>query len=320
MVKQAKERFDEFLSKYGKSKIAIVTHSRADADAIASAYVLSRILKNSIICSSEEMREGARQLTERLRIEIKDLNFINKNDIDGIAVVDTSTYVLTAEAKGWKILGIIDHHRIEGKDMNGEFEIIDRESPSTAEILANIIDADEIDKEMAFALSVGIISDGARFKSARANTFETLGRFMKKADADYLELLDIAEPEPKQEAKVAILKTMKNLEFVYVAGHVIVTGEADSNESDAASIITDAADVAFIANWKNKEQETRISARAMKSTKIPLNKVMAEVGKELDGAGGGHPKAAGASVKAHTKEALEKCVEVFIKAAEEISS
>jgi len=44
---------------------------------------------------------------------------------------------------------------------------------------------------------------------------------------------------------------------------------------------------------------------------------MAEVGKELDGAGGGHPKAAGASVKAHTKEALEKCVEVFIKAAQQ---
>jgi len=142
---------------------------------------------------------------------------------------------------------------------------------------------------------------------------------MEKAEAEYEELLEYAEPEPRQEAKIAMLTAMKRVEFVYAAGYVIATTEVGSNESDAASIIADAADVAFVAKWKNREQETRISARARKSVKVPLNEVMGEVGKLFDGAGGGHPKAAGAALKAHTDEALKKCIEIFIDKAEEES-
>ena len=66
--------------------------------------------------------------------------------------------------------------------MKGEFEIIDPESPSTAELIANLLEEKDIGAEAAFALSVGIIADGASFKSARANTFKTLGRLMEKAE------------------------------------------------------------------------------------------------------------------------------------------
>jgi len=59
-----------------------------------------------------------------------------------------------------------------------------------------------------------------------------------------------------------------------------------------------------------------ISARARKSVRIPLNKVMAQVAEELGGAGGGHAKASGAALKAHTAECLRKCVEVFTLMAE----
>ena len=40
---------------------------------------------------------------------------------------------------------------------------------------------------------------------------------------------------------------------------------------------------------------------------------MAEVGKVLGGAGGGHPKAAGASVKCEPSKALQVCVEISSK-------
>lgn len=313
MEKKLDETFREFLSKYGKSKLAIVTHSRADADAIASAYTLSKILPGSMICTSEDMSEGARMLSERLGIGVRDLASQKKTDFEGLVVVDTSTYTLVPEAKGWKILCIIDHHRPEGRDMEGEFELIEPESPSTAEIIANVVD--EIGREAAFALSVGIIADAARFKSARAESFETLARLMRKAGADYAELLSFAEPEPKAEAKIAMLNAMKRVNFVYAADYIIATSEVGSNESDAASLLAEAADVAFVAKWKDRERETRISARARKSMKVPLNKVMAEVGKSLGGAGGGHAKASGAAVKAHTDEALRKCIDVFIDMA-----
>ena len=44
---------------------------------------------------------------------------------------------------------------------------------------------------------------------------------------------------------------------------------------------------------------------------VLLNEIMNEVGKRLGGAGGGHPKASGATVPANLKETLEECVEVL---------
>jgi len=132
------ETFREFLSKYGNSKLAIATHNRADADAIASAYAMNKILPESVICISEDMGEGAKMLSEKLGIGARDLSSLKKADFDGLVVVDTSTYTLVPEAKGWKILCIVDHHRAEGRDMKGEFELIEPEAPSTAEILSLI--------------------------------------------------------------------------------------------------------------------------------------------------------------------------------------
>jgi nanoRNase/pAp phosphatase (c-di-AMP/oligoRNAs hydrolase) len=308
------ELFRRFLARYGKSRIAIATHTRADADAIASAYALSRILPDGVIATEEEMSEGAKMLAERLGIETKRLSTLGKTDFEGLVVVDTSAYTLLPQANGWKLLLVVDHHRSDGRDMKGEFQILDPEAPSASEIVANLLG--DIDKDVAFALSVGIIADAARFKSARAGTFETLARLMKKAGVPYHELLEFAEPEQKPEAKIAMLTAMKRLEFIYATGYLIATSEVGSNESDAAAIISEAADVAFVAKWKDAEKETRISARARKSVKVPLNKVMDEVGKSLGGAGGGHAKAAGAALKAHTDEALKTCVEVFVSMAE----
>ncbi|MEW6722869.1 MAG: DHHA1 domain-containing protein [Candidatus Micrarchaeota archaeon] len=314
MEKGLRERFLGFWEKHRDEKIAIATHNRADADAISSAFAISSVFPNSVVCTYEEMSEGAKLLSQRLGISPADMSALDKKDFKGLIVVDTSAYTLVPQARGWKILCIVDHHRPEGRDMKAECEIIDEKAPSAAEIVSRIIP--EVGKNQAFALCVGIIADGARFKSARAETFDALHRMMVVSGAEYPELLSFAEPEPKDEAKLAMLAAMKRMEYVYAAGYIIATSEVGSNESDAASLITEAADVAFIAKWKDAERETRISARARRSVKVPLNAVMAEVGKALGGAGGGHPKAAGAALKAHTDEALKKCVETFIDFAE----
>ncbi len=306
--------FRAFLSKYAGKKVAIATHNRADADGIASAFALSALLPGSVICSDEEMNEGARMLAGRLGIRAVPVSSLRKSDFDGMVVVDTSAYTLIPAARGWKLLCVIDHHQGEGRDMSGEIDIVDPDSPSASEIVANIHPS--LSQDAAFALSVGIIADAARFKSARANTFETLARLMGICKADYRTLLEIAEPDPKPEAKIAMLSAMKRVEFVYAAGYIIATSEVGSNESDAASLIADAADVAFVAKWKDSERETRISARARKTVAVPLNRVLSEVASALGGAGGGHAKAAGAALKAHTDESLKTCVEVFVRIAE----
>lgn len=316
MPRAASEIFGDFISRYGGKKVAIATHNRADTDAIASAFALSRALPGSVVCTDEEMNEGAGMLAEKLGIRPVALFGLDKKDFEGLVVVDTSAYTLIPNARNWKLLCIIDHHRPDGRDMKAEFEIIDSESPSASEMVANLVPRDLVGSREAFALSVGIIADAARFKSARAETFETLSRLMRICGAQYRELLEIAEPDPKPEAKLAMLSAMKRVEFVYAGGYILATTEVGSNESDAASLIADAADVCFVAKWKDQEKETRISARARKSVHVPLNEVMAEAARELGGAGGGHAKAAGAALKAHTDESLKTCVEVFVSLAE----
>ena len=302
------ETFAEFLSAHSESKLVISSHRKTDVDGLACAFALNKILPNSII-ATDELDDSARQLAEKLGIKTVLLSSLNKKEFAGLVVVDTASYTLLEPAREWNILLVIDHHHPEGRDMAAKWFIIDEHSPSTAEIVASLIP--EVSKEVAFALAAAIVSDTARFKSSTAGTFSQLGDLMKKSEADYKELLEIAEPEQRPDVKVAILKAFQRVSFSYVSGLVIATSEVGANESDAAQAISEAADVAFVASWKDRERETRISARARKSVPIPLNEVMKEVGVSLGGNGGGHPKAAGASVKVHTAEALRACVDAF---------
>jgi len=302
--------FSDFLNEYKNKKLAICTHIQPDADSLVSAFAVSSVLKNSVICVPDFPSDKWMNLVEKLGFEIRILKNLNKSDFDGLVVVDTSTFVLLPDAKGWDIKLIIDHHRSEGRDMESPYKIIDSDSPSCAEIIADILP--EINESVAFGLAVGVIADGARFKSARKNTFSTLAKMMDICKSDYSDLLSYAEPELSVEEKLALIKAMQRVEFVTSGTWLIVTSEVGAHEGDASSLLAEIADVAFVASWKPAEKECRISSRAGNKFPVPLNEVMNEVGKSLGGDGGGHAKAAGAVAKCHTEEALKKCVEVVM--------
>ena len=302
-----KESFEKFLFKHKEDKLVISSHRKVDIDGLACAFSLSKLFPNSILAFNE-LDEGAKGLAEKLDIESVALDSLDKTQYSGLIVVDTASYVLLEQARKWRILLVIDHHHSEGRNMETELMIVDENSPSAAQIVADLLD--EIESDVAYALAAAIISDTARFKAGSADTFETLGKLMKIADAKYPDLLSVAEPELRSDVKMAVLKAFQRVNFIYASGYVIATSEVGSNESDAAQLISDVADVAFVASWKDKEKETRISARARKGFPVALNEVMKEVGETFSGGGGGHPKAAGASLKVHTQEALKECVDV----------
>jgi len=305
-----KAQFLDFLSKHGDKKLAVCTHTKPDADSLVSAFAVSSVLKNSVICVPDFPSEKWMNLVEKLGFEIQLLKNLNKSDFDGLIVVDTSTYVLLPDAKGWEIKLIIDHHRAEGRDMDAPYKIIDSDSPSCAEIIATLLP--EINESVAFGLAVGVIADGARFKSARKETFSILSKLMEICKSQYSELLSYAEPELSVEEKLALIKAMQRVEFITSGTWLIATSEVGAHEGDASSLLADVADVAFVASWKSYEKECRISSRASNTFPVPLNEVMNEVGKSLGGDGGGHAKAAGAVAKCHTEEALKKCIEVVM--------
>jgi len=305
-----KSAFLSFLSSHSQDRLVISTHRKADTDGLASAFALHAFFPNSVM-AVDELDEGAKGLAEKLGISTVVLKELDRKDYAGLVVVDTASYTLLEPAKQWKILLVIDHHHPEGRDMKSEIMIADEDSPSTAEMIAWLLPS--VDAKSAFALAAAVISDTARFKSGNADTFRTLAKLMDVCGASYQELLEMGEPELRSDVKSAVLKAFQRVSIVYAGGLVIATSEVGSNESDAAQAITEAADVAFVASWKDREKETRISARARKSCHVALNEVMKEVGVSLGGNGGGHPKAAGASVKVHTQEALKRCVEEFIE-------
>ncbi len=315
--KENKGRFLEFLKKYKGRKLVIATHRKADIDSLVSAYALSRILPGSVIGVPDELDEGARKLAEKMGIKTAVLSKLKKPGFEGMVVVDTSSYTMLKDAKDWKLVLVIDHHEKEGTDMKAEFMIIEPDTPSTSEMIVDFIGEENIDERLAFAFSAAIISDTARFKSSSAETFEVLAKLMKKCGTPYVEILEYGEPELSSTAKVAVMKALQRVEFVWHADYVIATSEVGSNESDSASLIADVADAAFVASWKNRERETRISARASKKLPVGLNEVMKEVGEAFEGKGGGHKKAAGAVAKEHPEAVLKKCVEVLIRKLEE---
>lgn len=303
--------FLSFLKKYKSKKLAITTHREADLDAIASCFAVSSVFPKSEILLVDKTDDEVNLIIQKLGIKTKFISEVaNKNQYAGLIVVDSSSSALVTGIQGWDILCIIDHHRRAGKDLNAEFEIIDEESPSASEIIANILP--KIDPQVAFALCVGIISDTAQFNSGRTETFETLGKLMRTSGATYRELLFYAEPPKSVDKKIAIAKAVQKMNFVEHNGLIIATCRSGSSESDAASMLASKLDVAFVAKKDSKDTRyTRISGRVNKNTELRLNEVMMEVGKQLNGKGGGHYKAAGARVLAKPDDALKSCVEVL---------
>lgn len=308
-MEDLKQRFITFFEKNKGKKFAISTHSRADIDSFVSAYTLSLVFKQSTLCMPDDPNQEVQELMEKWEMKVPLIKELNKKDYDGLIVIDTSAYTLLKEAKEWKVVAVIDHHRKEGRDINAPYEFWDSASPSTAEIVANILP--ELDKRSAHALALGIISDTARFKSARQSTFTTLANLMKVCRVSYRELLEDAEQELANDLKIAVLKAFQKVEYRIIGIYIVATSEVSTAESQAAMLLSEAADIAFVANWDSKDRETHVSARARNHVKVALNEVMKDMATRFQGKGGGHPKAAGAAVNVKPKEALEMCLEVL---------
>ena len=302
-----KKTFLSFLEKYKDKKLVISTHRHPDSDGIASMYAIGSFLKNPTYALQDHPAEDTQSLIEKLGMKCSFLKDLNKEDYAGLIVLDCHSYVLLRDSKDWPLILIIDHHEDESKNMHAEFEIIKSDAHSNVEIIYDLIP--DINKDIAFALAVGIISDTARFKSADSSTFKKLSDLMEISGSNYKELFNYAYPQEPISKRNAVLMAFQRAESIEYKGYLIVTSHVGTNESTAATLLSDVADFVFIAS--EKHHETRISGRAGAHTSIPINEIMFKSGKRLNGAGGGHAKAAGAMAKVDYKEALRTCVNIL---------
>ena len=315
-MKELKEEFNSFLEKYKDSKLVITGHSNFDLDALCSCFALKSIMPNAIMVYPDKMDAPAKAFYEEMKMDFRELGDLKKEEYDGLVLVDCSTSVLLEDAKDWDIKLIIDHHHQSQDNLQAEIMLRDENAPSTAEMMAELLP--EVNPEVAFVLGVGIVSDTARFKSARAHTFEKLAKMIEISGKEYSEMLGYAEPEVDLENKLNVLEAFKNMRIQMHGGYVVVTSVVPAHESLVSSSLSEFADIVFVSKWKNEISESRVSSRARKHVPIKMNEVMKEAAEALGGGGGGHAKAAGCSAKARPGETLDKCIEVLLRKIDEV--
>lgn len=288
------EREDNFL---------ILVHSNADPDAVGCAVALKEFLrlqqKKAKICC-ESANRMSKQLLENLQESIE----CEDKGSENIIILDTASSSQLGECtkyleKAAHVI-VIDHHRDSSfKD----YLYLQEERTSTAEILFDLLPLRN--RKMNLALLAGILTDTGNFKYARRETLETVGKIMENGIKLY-EAFDLFREEKDLPKRIAIVRGCQRSRLHKIGEYLVMTTKVNSHESSTAALLTQIADVAFVANVKGG----RIIAKAAQDMDIDLSEIMKRIGYLYNGEGGGHKKAAGATGEA-ISDALDHCVELM---------
>ena len=306
-------------------KVLILSHQNADPDAIGSAYALKELLHALKPNISAEIffPGGATLLSKRIMGElgISVLKEASVGDYALLLLCDTAT---TGQLESWKDLYasteipkiVIDHHTPH-PDLTGSSSlmIVDEASSSTCELVCELFDEAGVkpSQTAARALLIGIVFDSKHLRLATTRTIRCVSQLLEMGcslDEAY-EMLATARTRSES---IARLKGAQRMRLHKVADWTIATSQLSSYQSSTArALITLGSDVAIVAG---KEGETlkaslRSSERFHAETSIHLGRdVSMALGDEFQGAGSGHPTAAGFNGEGSPKEFLRRAVQI----------
>ncbi len=280
-------------------KALILTHHNADFDAISSSIALYECLRkigsDASIGVAESISKPARRIAEGYEIIINP----DCSEFDKIVLVETSVPEQLSGVKNLRADIVIDHHP-KGKLTEGAVCLIDESSKSAAQLTFKILKELEfpVGKKLAKIIATGIVADTAHLRLADVETLEVLLELLKKGVGFSDVLSDMEMPQEFSE-KVAVLKSAKRVE-VYAFEDLIVAFSAVSSHEAAAAraLMKIGSDIAVV--FAKRDSELRISSRGRKSILergIDLSDIFKEVGKFIEGNGGGHDLAGSANGK-----------------------
>ncbi|MEM2878371.1 MAG: DHH family phosphoesterase [Candidatus Hadarchaeales archaeon] len=308
---------------HGK-RILVLCHYNADPDAVASAVVLSEILKKlgaqTKAGASENISSAAQTLLEAYG---KKVEIDPALDVDLVVLVDTSSfehlggYGETLRSSGADIM-VIDHHRpVEEMKKLSKMYFVVEEFTSESELIFRLASEmkQTLTPDQASLLLAGILTDTGFFRLAKPETFEVVNSLLK-AGAEYDKIVEIMKPPEDFPKRVAILKGAGRSELHRIQGKLIVFSELGSFEGEMANVLLKiGADVAFVGS--EDKDGVRMSGRGrpeiIKETGLHLGEIMENLGKSFQGSGGGHAGAASFTgkgtyeeVKKHILRELER--------------
>ncbi len=299
-----------------KNNILVAVHERPDGDCIGSAFALKYAFadKNIKVVCSDAIPERLAFLCDTKDVSLPD----DVSDYFIIAVDCASAQLM---GKGLcsladKVDLKIDHHAT-GKEY-ATLEYTDSTAGAAGEIVFEIIKlAGAMNKRCADALYAAVSSDtgGFRYANTSATTLRRAAEIVEAgADSVYINSM-LYENKGRGEIR-ATLEALRNLKY-YFEGRVAITGF--SNEAKKRENITD-DDLGCVSSLPReiegvdlgvviKEREDapgvyKISTRS--NDRVDCTKICSAFG------GGGHLRAAGASLEADNfEDAVEKIVSVI---------
>ncbi len=293
----------EMLIKDNKNtKIALVSHSIADADFMASAIALQNYLTNSKIVVPDKISKKVANILTELKISYSITT--NLTNYDLILMLDVNNFDICGNlyielTKTEKDIVIIDHHISNNINKNNIYVFDNEKYTSTSNIIYQILTNFGVilTSTLAKLLLVGIISDSAELRNSNAQTFEDISKLLRIAKTDYMTIITKITYNFNIKEKYNILKDISNSNKELINGMLLLSGRSEMPAHITADIaIRSGADVAIFYSLFQKEISfsTRILHPADTKYRIHLGLIMKELSGIIGGEGGGHPCAASA--------------------------
>lgn len=312
---------DEILKELKKAKtIVILTHESPDGDAVGSSLAMKLIVEklgkqaDVVIPEYSRMFEflpSAGQIKKES--EIKNYDLAISLDCADLKRLTKNEYFKNAN----KTI-VIDHHG--SNNMYGDLNYVNPVSPACCEILAGMVEYFQIDitKEIGTCLMTGIITDTGGFRHSGVNpeTFEFTAELIRKG----VNIPDIYKRTLRTKTKANFLLTKKVMERMEILenGKVTFTYITSKDEEEVGAEPGDheglvdigrdieGVEVSIFIRQKGNENAYKISLRS--GNYVNVSDICLMFG------GGGHPRAAGASIQGNVEQVKEKILKEVRKA------
>jgi len=291
----------------------ILLHENADPDALGSAVALSLAFPEVSIGTVEGLNRPGKDVRNNLGVDV--IEKPDLSDFDKIVVVDAPSPDRLGEYQNkLKKPIVIDHH---SKTFNWDTDLcyVDENKASCAEIIYEILKLGDIKitRTMGLALLTSILSDTGKFSYATQDTFRTFGEIMDETGLSVNDVLSVFEDQHDTDysRKISRLKGAQRLRYDVVNRYIISVSQISTFEASVCSaLISLGANVSFVGS--QRDDKFRISARTthdLVELGLHLGNLMADIGEEIGGKGGGHDGAAGLSGTGDVEAVLNICME-----------
>ena len=304
----------------------ILGHQNADPDAVCSAYLLAGLLKrtNRRLKTTVVFPDGVSKVSAQV---LRNLGFsmeekAEPSEFDAIFTVDTNTLQQLGSLQepvrnSGRPIVVIDHHAIHPNTRAlATILVSDEKATSACEVVYGLYKAKRfhLTKKEAFAAFLGLAYETGHFTIATTRSLR-LACELLDAGVNGTRALNLIRVPMDNSERIARVKSARRLDWENIGGWIVATSTVGSFHASAArSLVGLGAHVAIVGG--EKEDRTTLSLRSTNEfyskTGFHLGRNLATVlGETMNGAGGGHSTAAGATVQGSVREVLKKSVDLL---------